>query len=95
MKPAAVFLAVACLFFAYVQGQPRTNVRRCLCLGPLVNAVRTQRIDKIEFYPASATCQNVEIIATLKNGAGQKCLNPESEFTQKYIIRSIKKRNAV
>ncbi|KAK3514404.1 hypothetical protein QTP70_017611 [Hemibagrus guttatus] len=93
MKSAAVFLAVACLFFAYVQGQPRINAKRCMCQGPVANAVRIQHIDKIEFYPASASCQNVEIIATLKDGA-QKCLNPKSDFTRKYIMRAIKKRNA-
>ncbi|XP_017307330.1 C-X-C motif chemokine 11-6 [Ictalurus punctatus] len=94
MKSAAVFLAVACLLLVYVQGLPRINSRRCLCQGPVVNAVRLQRIDKIELYPASATCQKVEIIVTLKSGAGQKCLNPESEFTQTYITKAIKKRNA-
>ncbi|MCJ8746957.1 hypothetical protein PDJAM_G00147830 [Pangasius djambal] len=94
MKSAAVFVAVACLLLACVQGQPRINSRRCLCQGSVVNAVRLHRIDRIELYPASATCQNVEIVVTLKNGAGQKCLNPDSEFTQNYIKRAIKKRNA-
>ncbi|XP_060764076.1 C-X-C motif chemokine 11-6-like [Neoarius graeffei] len=94
MKSAAVFVAVACLLFVHVQGQARTNSRRCLCQGSLVNTVHIKRIDKIEFYPASASCQNVEIIVTLKNSAEQKCLNPESEFSQKLITKTIKKRNA-
>ncbi|KAF7687458.1 hypothetical protein HF521_014686 [Silurus meridionalis] len=94
MKSAGVFVAVACLLLCtYVQGQARTNSKRCLCQGPVVNAVRPQRIDKIEFYPASATCQNVEVIVTLKNGAGQRCLNPESDFMN-YIKKVVKKRNA-
>lgn len=29
---------------------------------------------------------------TLKNGTEQKCLNPESKFTQKYIMTAFKKR---
>jgi len=31
---------------------------------------------------------------TLKNGKEQKCLKPESKFTQKYIMRALKKRLA-
>ncbi|XP_053466396.1 C-X-C motif chemokine 11-6 [Ictalurus furcatus] len=95
MKSAAVFVVFACLLIVHVQGQARTSVRRCLCQGPAANVVRRQRIDKIEIHPASATCENKEIIVTLKNGAGKKCLNPESEFIKKYITAALEKRSAV
>ncbi|XP_015458319.1 C-X-C motif chemokine 11-6 [Astyanax mexicanus] len=92
MKSAAAFAVLACLVMISVEGQ-KTSVQRCLCKGE-VNMVRVQRIEKIEVYPASPSCDNVEIVVTLKNGAGQKCLNPESNFAKNYIKRAIKKRSA-
>ncbi|KAI5613107.1 C-X-C motif chemokine 11-6, partial [Silurus asotus] len=91
MKTAAVFVMFACLLILHVQGQAKTGVSRCLCQGPAANVVRIKNIDKIEFHPASASCENVEIIVTLKNGAGQRCLNPESDFIN-YIKKAVKKR---
>ncbi|KAI4893533.1 hypothetical protein NFI96_011216 [Prochilodus magdalenae] len=92
MKSAAAFVVLACLLIVSVQGQARTSVKRCLCQGSGVNMVRLQRVEKVEVYPAGPSCENVEIIVTLKNGAGQKCLNPESSFAQNYIKRMIEKR---
>ncbi|KAK3538772.1 hypothetical protein QTP86_015900 [Hemibagrus guttatus] len=92
MKSAAVFVVFACLLILHVEGQASVSVRRCLCQGPVANAVRLQRVEKIEMFPVSASCENVEIIVTLKNGAGKKCLNPESEFTQKYIKAALEKK---
>ncbi|KAF7687460.1 C-X-C motif chemokine 11-6-like [Silurus meridionalis] len=85
MKSAAVFVVLACLLFVYVQGQARTSVRRCLCPGRGMNSVRIQRIERMEIYSPSASCENLEIIVVLKNGAGKKCLNPESTFVKNYI----------
>ncbi|TSN86078.1 C-X-C motif chemokine 11-6 [Bagarius yarrelli] len=93
MKPAAVFVVFASLLILYVEGQGKPSVSRCLCRGPLANMVRLQRVDKIEVYPVSASCESVEIIVTLKNGAGKKCLNPKSEFTQKNIKAILEKKN--
>ncbi|XP_036454510.1 C-X-C motif chemokine 11-6-like [Colossoma macropomum] len=91
MKSAAAFVVLACLLMVHVQGQARPSVKRCLCQGSGVNVVRLQRVEKVEVYPAGPSCENVEIIVTLKNGAGQKCLNPESSFAQNYIKRAFKK----
>ncbi|KAL7839596.1 hypothetical protein SRHO_G00262540 [Serrasalmus rhombeus] len=90
MKTAAAFVFLVCL--SVVQGQARLSVKRCLCQGSGVNMVRLQRVEKVEVYPPGPSCENVEIIVTLKNSAGQKCLNPESSFAQNYIKRAIKKR---
>ncbi|XP_076854729.1 C-X-C motif chemokine 11-6-like [Brachyhypopomus gauderio] len=93
MKSVAALALLVCLVIVHAQGQAVSNVRRCLCQGPGVNMVRLQNIDKVEVYPASAYCENVEIIVTLKNDAGQKCLKPESKFAQNYIKRVIQKRS--
>ncbi|XP_036454511.1 C-X-C motif chemokine 11-6-like [Colossoma macropomum] len=91
MKSATAFVVLACLLMVRVQGQARPSVKRCLCQGSGVNVVRLQRVEKVEVYPAGPSCDNVEIIVTLKNGAGRKCLNPESSFAKNYINRAIKK----
>ncbi|XP_072520799.1 C-X-C motif chemokine 11-6-like [Salminus brasiliensis] len=93
MKSAVAFVVVACLLLVYVQGQ-RTSVNRCLCQGPGRNTIHLKHVEKIEVYPPSPSCDNMEIIVTLKNGAGKKCLNPESNFAKNYIKRAIKKRSA-
>ncbi|KAF4074361.1 hypothetical protein AMELA_G00238540 [Ameiurus melas] len=90
MKSAAVVVVIACLLIAHVEGV-RISARRCLCQGRGVNGVRVQRIDKIEVHAASASCENVEIIVVLKNGAGKKCLNLESSLAKNYINKLIKK----
>ncbi|XP_036454641.1 C-X-C motif chemokine 11-6-like [Colossoma macropomum] len=93
MKSAAAFVVLACLLMVHVQGQARPGVKRCLCQGSPVNMVRLPRVEKIEIHPAGPSCENMEIIVTFKNGVGQKCLNPESSFTQNYIKRAIKDRS--
>ncbi|KAK1792376.1 hypothetical protein P4O66_012335 [Electrophorus voltai] len=94
MKFAAALVALACLVIVHVQGHAIDNVTRCLCRGPGLKMVRQQNIVKLEVYPASPYCENVEIIVTLKNVTGQKCLNPESRFAQNYIQRAIQRRSA-
>ncbi|XP_062874030.1 C-X-C motif chemokine 11-6-like [Trichomycterus rosablanca] len=94
MKSAAAFAVVMCVLIVHVQGQARTSTQRCLCQGSGLNHIRLQNVDKIEVYPASASCKKVEIIVTLKNSTGQKCLNPETKMAQNLIKRSIEKRSA-
>ncbi|KAL7836546.1 hypothetical protein AOLI_G00278300 [Acnodon oligacanthus] len=93
MRSAAAFVVLACLLMVHVQGQAKSGVKRCLCQGPGVNMVRLQRVEKIEIHPAGPSCESMEIIVTLKNGAGQKCLNLESNFAQIYIKRVIQNRS--
>ncbi|XP_026994342.2 C-X-C motif chemokine 11-1-like [Tachysurus fulvidraco] len=88
MKAAAVFLVFACLLILHVEGQARTNVRRCLCPGRRLNYIPPTNIDKIEIYPRSASCENVEMLAVLKNGKGKRCLNPESKFVRNNILKA-------
>ncbi|KAK3514406.1 hypothetical protein QTP70_017613, partial [Hemibagrus guttatus] len=78
----SLFVIVICNSFLLFPGQARPNARRCLCQGPGSNYVSPKRVDRIEIYPPSASCENVEVIAVLKNGAGKKCLNPESKFVK-------------
>uniref|UniRef100_A0A8C1CNH2 Chemokine interleukin-8-like domain-containing protein n=1 Tax=Cyprinus carpio carpio TaxID=630221 RepID=A0A8C1CNH2_CYPCA len=73
-------------------GQDRSSKGRCLCADKGANMVLVRNIEKVEIIPPSPSCSQHEIIVTLKNGAGRKCMNPESKFTQNVIIKAIEKR---
>ncbi|XP_058231333.1 C-X-C motif chemokine 11-6-like [Hemibagrus wyckioides] len=94
MKAAAGFVVFACLLILHVEGQARPSVRRCLCQGPGSNYVPPKHVDRIEIYPPSASCENVEMIAVLKNGAGKKCLNPESKFMKLNLKKARSQRRS-
>ncbi|XP_070992468.1 C-X-C motif chemokine 11-1-like [Oncorhynchus clarkii lewisi] len=83
---------LACLLLANVEGQVGHSKARCLCLNGLVNRVKPLHIEKLEVYTSSHSCRNMEIIVTLKNGEGKKCLNPEAPFAKKTIEKIMKKR---
>ncbi|KAL2091983.1 hypothetical protein ACEWY4_011781 [Coilia grayii] len=88
MKSAALFALLAVLLFADVRGQ-RDAPGRCKCRDGGINAVRPNRVQKLEVIPASPSCHNIEIIVTLEDGA-KRCLNPQSNFAKTYIERVIK-----
>ncbi|XP_062399254.1 C-X-C motif chemokine 11-6-like [Sardina pilchardus] len=92
MKSAALLALLAVLLFVDVRGQ-RDSAGRCKCLDAGVNAIRPNRIERLEVLPASASCPNMEIIVTLKENGGEKCLNPESKLAINFVKRAIKKRS--
>ncbi|XP_012684031.2 C-X-C motif chemokine 11-6 [Clupea harengus] len=93
MKSAALISLLAVMLFVVVRGQ-RDTLARCRCQDEGTNVIHPNRIQRLEVYPPSASCPNVEIIVTLKDNRGQKCLNPESKFAKNYIKSAIKKRSA-
>ncbi|XP_073697495.1 C-X-C motif chemokine 11-6-like [Garra rufa] len=93
MKTIAAFLLLACLIAVGVKGQNRSSKGRCFCADKGANMVLVKNIEKVEIIPPSLSCRKHEIIVTLKNGAGRKCMNPESKFTQNVIIRALEKRS--
>ncbi|KTF76996.1 hypothetical protein cypCar_00026312 [Cyprinus carpio] len=74
-------------------GQARVPKGRCFCADKGVNMVPRKLIEKIEIIPPSPSCKTQEIVVTLKNSTEQKCLNPESKFMQKYIMKAVEKRS--
>uniref|UniRef100_A0A8K9VCE3 Chemokine interleukin-8-like domain-containing protein n=1 Tax=Oncorhynchus mykiss TaxID=8022 RepID=A0A8K9VCE3_ONCMY len=83
---------LACLLLANVEGQVGHSKARCLCLNGLVNHIKPLHIEMLEVYTSSHSCRNMEIIVTLKNGEGKKCLNPEAPFAKKTIEKIMKNR---
>ncbi|XP_056314195.1 C-X-C motif chemokine 11-6-like [Danio aesculapii] len=92
MKTLAAFLLLACLIAGEVNGQDRSSRARCFCVDKGLNMVLMKNLEKVEIFPPSPSCNKHEIVVTLKNGAGQKCLNPESKFTQNVVLKAIGKR---
>uniref|UniRef100_A0A8C1M708 Chemokine interleukin-8-like domain-containing protein n=1 Tax=Cyprinus carpio TaxID=7962 RepID=A0A8C1M708_CYPCA len=70
---------------------PGIGIQRCLCHGDGLNMVKPKLIEKIEIHPISPSCKNLEVVVTLKNNEGRRCLNTESLFT-KFIIDRIAKK---
>ncbi|MBN3280960.1 CXCL7 protein, partial [Polyodon spathula] len=65
---------------------------RCLCRNAQ-EGFPVRRIIKVEIIPRSSSCDNIEIIATLKNGI-QMCLNPEAPRVQKALGQLMEKNNS-
>ncbi|XP_051966991.1 C-X-C motif chemokine 11-1-like [Xyrauchen texanus] len=93
MKTVAAFFVFVFLTIVAVQGQPRFGRQRCLCRGAGVKMVQPMFIEKVVIHPVSPSCGHLEVVVTLKNRRGQRCLNPESLFT-KHIIEKIAKKSA-
>uniref|UniRef100_A0A673LV52 C-X-C motif chemokine 11-like n=1 Tax=Sinocyclocheilus rhinocerous TaxID=307959 RepID=A0A673LV52_9TELE len=88
----ATLVIISIIYFYHPPGKPGIGIQRCLCRGAGLKIVRPKLIEKVEIHPISPTCGHLEVVVTLKNGAGRKCMNPESKFTQNVIIKAIEKR---
>ncbi|XP_030622226.1 C-X-C motif chemokine 11-1-like [Chanos chanos] len=94
MKSTVALLPFVCLLVVNVEGAARPLTSRCKCQDVGVERVHPARVQKIELLPPSSSCSKLEIIVHLKNGAGRRCLNPESHFAKVYIQRAIQKKVA-
>ncbi|XP_051964914.1 C-X-C motif chemokine 11-6-like [Xyrauchen texanus] len=93
MKTIVAIVLLACLVIIEVKGQARVPKGRCLCADKGVNMVLVRNIEKVEIIPPSPSCGKQEIIVTLKKGAGRRCMNPESKFTQNVILKALEMRS--
>ncbi|XP_042580371.1 C-X-C motif chemokine 11-1-like isoform X2 [Cyprinus carpio] len=91
MKTVAALLVFVSLAIVAIEGGPGIGIQRCLCHGDGLNRVKPKLIEKIEIHPISPSCKNLEVVVTLKNNEGRRCLNTESLFT-KFIIDRIAKK---
>ncbi|KAK6305958.1 hypothetical protein J4Q44_G00228830 [Coregonus suidteri] len=95
MTSTVLISFLACLILVNVEGQVGHSKARCLCLNGMVNRVKPLLIEKLEVYASSHSCQHMEIIVTLKNGKGKKCLNPEAPIVKKIIEKWMKNQRSV
>uniref|UniRef100_A0A673FQH5 Chemokine (C-X-C motif) ligand 11, duplicate 8 n=1 Tax=Sinocyclocheilus rhinocerous TaxID=307959 RepID=A0A673FQH5_9TELE len=84
----ATFIVLVCLLVVEVKGHSLDVKGRCICADKGVNKVSRKAIEKVEIILPSPSCKRLEIVVTMR-GAGQKCLNPGSRFTKKYILTSL------
>ncbi|OCU00062.1 C-X-C motif chemokine 10 [Xenopus laevis] len=87
---ALVVIVGLLVILAYVHGMSPGGKRRCLCKGNGAKRFGLKSLKKVEVFPVSPGCENVEIIATLKSGH-LICINPESKTINKLIFAMKKK----
>ncbi|XP_048338663.1 C-X-C motif chemokine 10-like [Sphaerodactylus townsendi] len=87
----AVFLCAAILLGTGIQGVPTTGKGRCMCPSTGSN-VHWKHLRKVEIFPASSSCDRVEIIATLKTSGERQCLDPDSRAAQVMLARIAQNR---
>ncbi|XP_041691915.2 C-X-C motif chemokine 11-1-like [Coregonus clupeaformis] len=95
MTSTVLISFLACLILVNVEGQVGHSKSRCQCLNGMVNRVIPLLIEKLEVYAPSHSCQHMEIIVTLKNGEGKKCLNPEAPIVKNNIEKWMKNQRSV
>ncbi|XP_069869155.1 C-X-C motif chemokine 10 [Dipodomys merriami] len=75
-----------------IQGIPLSRTIRCSCIKISSRPVSPKSLDKLEIIPKSKSCEQVEVIATMKNGE-KRCLNPESKAIKKLLKNVTKERS--
>ncbi|XP_036919317.1 growth-regulated alpha protein [Sturnira hondurensis] len=86
---AALLLLLLVTSCRQAAGAPVANELRCQCLQTL-QRIHPKLIQSVEVTPPGASCDQTEVIATLKNGQ-KVCLNPEVPFVKKMIERMLDK----
>lgn len=91
--PSVIVLALVFLLTrpeGIVTGHKAVNVR-CQCI-----VKETRRIgpylEKVEVYPASAHCREMEIIGTLKEDGQRICLDPNSKWVKRFLRKKQKNK---
>ncbi|KAE8630962.1 hypothetical protein XENTR_v10001030 [Xenopus tropicalis] len=67
--------------------------QRCMCKGRGAERISTQHLKKLEVFPMSFGCDEIEVIVTMKSGS-KICLNPQSKFANKLLSALRKKRSS-
>ncbi|KAM5271765.1 C-X-C motif chemokine 10 [Ctenodactylus gundi] len=93
MNHSAVFIfCLMLLALSMTQGIPHTRIVRCTCITISSQPVNPKALEKLEIIPASSSCPQVEIIATMKKSGKKRCLNPESKSI-KNLLKAVSKES--
>uniref|UniRef100_A0A8C3I4X1 C-X-C motif chemokine n=1 Tax=Chrysemys picta bellii TaxID=8478 RepID=A0A8C3I4X1_CHRPI len=60
-------------------------VGRCLCVTAGIRSIHPKYIAKVEIYGQSSSCQQIEVIVTLRGSEQRKCLNSKSKQASRLI----------
>ncbi|XP_021249710.1 interleukin-8-like [Numida meleagris] len=89
-KTVAAVMALLLISMAGAKGmaQPRSGIElRCQCIDTHSKFIHPKFIQNVNLTPSGPHCQNVEVIATLKDGR-EVCLDPTAPWV-KLIIKAI------
>ncbi|XP_038569457.1 interleukin-8-like [Micropterus salmoides] len=62
---------------------------RCRCIAKEKRPIG-RYIGQVEVHPASSHCNDIEIIATLKNNGEKICLDPNAPWVKKVLKKKVK-----
>ncbi|XP_075705918.1 C-X-C motif chemokine 10-like [Rhinoderma darwinii] len=82
---AAIICAVL-LSATLIQGLAIPRGNRCLCTT-FSNKLNIRTMEKLEIYPRSSTCENVEYVVTLKNRNVPICVSPDLKEVKALLRR--------
>ncbi|KAJ8005596.1 hypothetical protein DPEC_G00119580 [Dallia pectoralis] len=83
------------LLLVNVEGQVGHSKSRCQCLNGVINQIPFLRIQSANVHNSTNYCPRIEIIVTLKNGNGRRCLNPESLMGKKVVEKWMENQKSV
>ncbi|XP_024433718.3 growth-regulated protein homolog gamma [Desmodus rotundus] len=86
---AALLLLLLVTACRHAAGAPVASELRCQCLQTL-QGVHPKHVQSVKVTPPGASCDQTEVIATLKNGQ-EVCLNPEAPMVKKMIEKMLNK----
>ncbi|XP_036619475.1 C-X-C motif chemokine 10-like [Trichosurus vulpecula] len=89
----ALLLCWLLVILPRVQGSPLSRNVRCRCIKYHGTIPNVKSLQKLEVIPESSSCPHTEIIATMKKGQEQRCLNPNSKQIQDLLKLINKKRS--
>ncbi|XP_036919365.1 growth-regulated protein homolog gamma-like [Sturnira hondurensis] len=86
---AALLLLLLVTSCRQAAGAPVANELRCQCLQTL-QRIHPKLIQSVKVIPPGASCDQTEVIATLKNGE-KACLNPEAPRVKQMLEKMLNK----
>ncbi|KAG8593420.1 hypothetical protein GDO81_000824 [Engystomops pustulosus] len=84
----AAIVCVVLLSASVIQGAAIPKGNRCLC-KKISKKVNIKGLEKLEIYPRSSSCENVEYIATLKKRSVPICVSPNLKEVKALLGRKI------
>ncbi|XP_069601822.1 C-X-C motif chemokine 10-like [Ranitomeya imitator] len=87
-------ICAALLSAALIQGAAVPRGNRCLCTK-FSNKLNIKKVEKLEIYPRSSTCDNIEYTATLKKRNRPICVSPHIKEVRALLGRKNGQHNHV
>ncbi|KAM4854209.1 C-X-C motif chemokine 9 [Thomomys bottae] len=80
----SLLLGTFFLLLIGAQGTPIIRNQRCTCIDTSQDRINPRSLKDLQQFAPSPSCEETEIIATLKNG-DQTCLDPKSAYVKRLL----------